>query len=111
EGDRERVVVPPVTVGPARRGRPGDLRGGRVVAEPQCPVCAVPRPITAGARDRRRAAVGAGVALWRVAGVDARGRVRAAEADGQRGVVPAVRVRASGRARSYYGARVVQADL
>ena len=95
EGDRQHMVVPTVRVGSAGRSR-GDDRPGSVVPERKRPRAGVPRVILAGARHRGVRRVRAGVGLRGDAGLDSGDGVRAGEADRERMVVPAVRIRVAG---------------
>ena len=78
---------------------PVDLGRGRVVPEHEGAGRAVAGQIAAGAVDGGACVVGARVALGRVAGLDSGGRIRAGEADRERGPVPAVGVGSPARRR------------
>ena len=110
EGDRERVVVPAGMIGPARRARTRHRRRRRVVAEREDLDRRVPRPVTARTRHRSVRRVGPRVVLRRNARVQARGRIRAGEADRQRMVVPAVRIGSTRRSRRHDRAGRVVAE-
>ena len=87
-----RADVPAAAAGRSLGGGVGDHRARAVVVEPEAGWSGyVPRLVTADTGDRCCAAVRPAIGLGRAC-VDPRGLVRALEGDGDRAVVPAIRV-------------------